>query len=104
MSVGILIPGLQKHILDIAATIEYGTTITYQELARQIGKPDLAKQVQAALMKNPLPLVFPCHRVVSGPDDVGNHTWGKKMKTRLLQLEAIHSKAATGPHDSRQVP
>ena len=91
--VGILIPGLQRHILDIAATIEYGQTLTYSEVARQLGLPNKAKCVQEALMKNPLPLVYPCHRAVPGPDDVGSHAWGSKLKARLLQLEAINCRS-----------
>ena len=90
--VGILIPGLQRHILDIATKIEYGQTCTYSEVARQLGLPNKAKYVQGALMKNILPLIVPDHRVVAGADDIGSHRWNRATKARLLRLEAINSR------------
>ena len=51
----------QLRVWRALAGIGYGQTTTYAELARSIGRPHAARAVGAALSRNPLPLVVPCH-------------------------------------------
>ena len=55
----------QVSVWRALATIEYGTTITYAELAREVGRPSAFRAVGQANGANPLPIFFPCHRVVA---------------------------------------
>jgi methylated-DNA-[protein]-cysteine S-methyltransferase len=55
----------QRTVLEALTGIEPGRTVTYGELAHRIGNPGAARAVGQALRHNPLPLVWPCHRVVA---------------------------------------
>ena len=69
------------------ARIPYGTTATYGEIARRIGRPRAARAVGHANGRNPLPLVIPCHRVVAAGGKLGGYGGGLPLKRRLLELE-----------------
>ncbi len=77
-------PFVQK-LLEETRKIRYGTTITYSELARNIGCKG-ARAVGRALANNPVPIVIPCHRVVA-KQGIGGYSAGVDIKTRLLELE-----------------
>ncbi|MBU4374452.1 MAG: methylated-DNA--[protein]-cysteine S-methyltransferase [Euryarchaeota archaeon] len=79
-----LSPFTQK-LLEETRKIRYGTTITYSELARNIGCRG-ARAVGGALANNPIPIVIPCHRVVA-KHGIGGYSAGADIKTRLLELE-----------------
>ena len=81
-----LSPFAQK-VLEETRKIRYGETITYSELARNIGSKG-ARAVGRALAINPLPIVIPCHRVVA-KNGIGGYSAGVDIKTRLLELEKI---------------
>ena len=66
--------------------IPYGKTISYADLAKQAGKPLAYRAVGTACGKNPLPLIIPCHRVIS-QQGLGGFTGGLKIKKFLLNLE-----------------
>lgn len=70
-------------------SIPIGTTITYTELAKQLNSHPRA--IGQALRKNPLPLLYPCHRVISkiGIGGFAGETQGKliKIKQSLLNFE-----------------
>ncbi|MHC4983476.1 MAG: methylated-DNA--[protein]-cysteine S-methyltransferase, partial [Planctomycetota bacterium] len=73
--------------------IPYGTTISYGELARRIGRDGAARAVARAMSSNPLPLVVPCHRVIYSDGRAGGFSAeaGPSLKQRLLELESrIH--------------
>jgi methylated-DNA-[protein]-cysteine S-methyltransferase len=80
-----LSPFVQK-VLEEARKIEYGRTITYAELARNIGSKGEARAAGRALAKNPIPIIIPCHRVVA-KHGIGGYSVGVDIKTRLLELE-----------------
>ncbi|MCB1639461.1 MAG: methylated-DNA--[protein]-cysteine S-methyltransferase, partial [Thiothrix sp.] len=54
----------QRQVLAALQTIPYGRTVSYADLARQIGRPKAVRAVGAANGRNPLPIVIPCHRVI----------------------------------------
>lgn len=68
--------------------VEYGTRVTYGELAVLSGHPRACRAVGNALHKNPLPILIPCHRVV-GATGIGNYAFGIEHKRRLMVLEGI---------------
>jgi methylated-DNA-[protein]-cysteine S-methyltransferase len=80
----------QRRVLQACAQLDYGQTVTYGELARRIGHPTASRAVGAALGRNPLPLVIPCHRVVGCNGSLGGFSaeQGLKVKRWLLDLEA----------------
>ncbi len=79
-----LSPFTQK-VLDETRKIRYGTTITYSELARNIGSTAV-RAVGGALSRNPIPIIIPCHRVVA-KNGIGGYSAGIGIKTGLLELE-----------------
>ena len=74
-------------ILKYSLTIPYGYRITSRQLAYDINRPDLEKNIQKLITSNPLPLLYPCHRIVENEHSIGLHAWGRKMKRRLLDFE-----------------
>jgi methylated-DNA-[protein]-cysteine S-methyltransferase len=79
--------GYARRVLRETAKIPYGKTRTYQGLADLTGRPDAALQVISTLLANPLPILVPCHRVVSGEPGIGSYVAGAERKHWLLQLE-----------------
>lgn len=67
--------------------IEWGTTISYGELARRIGRPNASRAVGAANGQNPIPIVIPCHRVIGANGKLTGFGGGIAVKRRLLDLE-----------------
>ncbi len=81
------LPGFTRRVLRQTAKIPYGRTRTYQQIAEAAGRPDAYRQVLSTLMINPLPLVIPCHRVVTHKSGVGSYIAGARKKSWLLRLE-----------------
>ena len=67
--------------------IPYGETRSYGWLAEKVGRPKATRAVGQALSKNPIPIVFPCHRVVESDGSLGGYSGGTEKKRRLLALE-----------------
>ena len=77
-----------QSVLEETQKIEYGTVITYSELARRIGSRAV-RAVGGALSRNPVPIIVPCHRVVA-KDGLGGYSCGLDLKIKLLELECKH--------------
>lgn len=78
----------QEKVWQALQTIPYGQTISYQELARRVGKPTAARAVGMANHHNPLPIVIPCHRVVGKNGSLTGYAGGLDLKRYLLALES----------------
>ncbi len=78
----------QCEVWKITRLIPYGETRSYTWVAEQIKKPQAMQAVGQALSKNPLPIIIPCHRVITSDGKLGGFSGGVKMKRRLLYLEA----------------
>lgn len=68
-----------------------GSTRSYGEIARAIGRPDAARDVGAALARNPYPIVVPCHRIVAANGALTGFSapGGLATKRRMLELEGV---------------
>jgi methylated-DNA-[protein]-cysteine S-methyltransferase len=77
----------QRKVWDRLAEIPYGETITYGEIARELGDPALARAVGGAVGHNPLSIVVPCHRVVGSDGKLTGYAGGLERKRFLLELE-----------------
>lgn len=75
------------------ADIPYGTTISYGEQARRLGRPTAARAVGAANGRNPLPIVLPCHRIVGADGSLVGFGGGLSRKELLLAHEARYARA-----------
>jgi methylated-DNA-[protein]-cysteine S-methyltransferase len=77
----------EQAALRAAAQIPPGEVRSYAWVAMQIGRPKAARAVGRVMARNPLPLLFPCHRVVDSSGDLHNYFYGLEMKARLLAME-----------------
>lgn len=76
-----------KKTLTAVKNIPYGKTVSYQQIANQIGNPMAARAVGNANANNPIPIVIPCHRVIASDGTLGGYGGGLRMKQWLLELE-----------------
>jgi len=77
----------QRAVWNITQSIPYGKTRSYSWISNQLGKERAARAVGQALGSNPLPIVIPCHRVISSAGELGGYTGGLDIKKRLLTIE-----------------
>ena len=82
----------QRRVWDLVSRIPYGQTTTYGDLARELsgtatGGTVLAKDVGAAVGRNPLCIIVPCHRVVGKNGALTGYAGGLGRKRFLLNLE-----------------
>jgi methylated-DNA-[protein]-cysteine S-methyltransferase len=77
----------QRSVWDALLAIPRGGTTSYGMLSRSIGQPAAVRAVGAAVGRNPLSIVVPCHRVVGADGSLTGYAGGLERKTALLQLE-----------------
>jgi methylated-DNA-[protein]-cysteine S-methyltransferase len=77
-----------RSVWEALGVVAYGDTVTYGQLARSIGHPQAARAVGAALGRNPLAIVVPCHRVVAAGGRLGGFAGGIARKRFLLDRES----------------
>lgn len=83
---------LQLIVWDLVMQVRYGDTVTYGELASRIGgeataQQVTAQQVGAAVGRNPLCILVPCHRVTDRNGKLAGYAGGIGRKRHLLELE-----------------
>jgi len=80
-----------KAVLETLRSVPRGKVISYGVLAGIVGKPTAARAVASVMRRNPLPLIYPCHRVVAGDLSLCGFSGGGgvKMKKYLLTLEGV---------------
>jgi methylated-DNA-[protein]-cysteine S-methyltransferase len=77
----------QRRVWAQVSAIPYGETATYGQLADQLGDGTTAQEVGAALARNPLCIVIPCHRIVGADGGLTGYAGGLGRKRFLLELE-----------------
>ena len=70
------------------ASVAFGETITYGELARRAGSPGSARAAGAATGRNPIGIIVPCHRIVGSDGSLTGYAGGIERKRALLALES----------------
>lgn len=79
---------MQIQVWQALLQIPTGETMTYQDIARQIGKPKAARAIGNAVGSNPVSLLIPCHRVIRGTGIIDNYGWGSPRKKLILGMES----------------
>ena len=78
----------QRRVWEEAMEIPFGLTLSYGQLAVNIGDPDAARAVGGALGRNALAIIVPCHRIVPAEsEEAGGFAWGMERKKWLLAHE-----------------
>ncbi|WP_222563917.1 methylated-DNA--[protein]-cysteine S-methyltransferase [Novilysobacter antarcticus] len=77
----------QRDIWSALAEIRYGETVSYGELASRAGHAGAVRAAGAAVGRNPLPIVVPCHRVLGADGSMTGFSGGLPIKRQLLGLE-----------------
>ncbi|MFE9768185.1 methylated-DNA--[protein]-cysteine S-methyltransferase [Streptomyces sp. NPDC005808] len=86
----------QQRVWKALEVIPYGTTLSYGEIAAQIGAPRAAvRAVGTAIGANPLLVVRPCHRVIAANGALSGYAAGPERKQRLLELENARPTASS---------
>ena len=85
----------QRAVWGELLRIERGTTCSYAEIARRLGAPSASRAVGAAVGRNPVSIVVPCHRVLGSGGALTGYAGGLDRKTALLRLES--ARAAVRP-------
>lgn len=80
--------GFRGQVQQHLARIGYGRTATYRQLAAELDRPGAVRAVGTACATNPLPLVWPCHRVLRSDGGLGGYRGGLAAKHRLLEMES----------------
>lgn len=79
----------QKKVWHALLKIPTGKTISYQDLARSIGKPKAVRAVANAVGANPVVYFIPCHRVIRKNGELGGFSAGIMRKRALLKAEKV---------------
>ncbi|MGN7227911.1 methylated-DNA--[protein]-cysteine S-methyltransferase [Dietzia maris] len=80
--------GFRGEVQQHLARVGYGRTATYREIAAQLDRPGAVRAVGTACATNPLPLVWPCHRILRSDGGLGGYRGGLAAKQRLLEMES----------------
>ena len=81
------VPEFNRGVYEIARAIPPGKTITYGDIAKQLGGVQLSRDVGQALGRNPCPIVVPCHRVLAAGNKPGGFSANGGVVTKLKMLE-----------------
>jgi AraC family transcriptional regulator of adaptative response/methylated-DNA-[protein]-cysteine methyltransferase len=78
----------EVRVWETLLGIPMGKCSTYSDIAAKLGKPKAARAVGAAVGKNPMSFVVPCHRVLGRSGDITGYHWGMTRKRAMLGWEA----------------
>lgn len=90
------LPEFSRRVYEIVRKIPIGQTLTYGDVAKQLGDVALAREIGQAMGKNPTPIIMPCHRVVAANGKTGGFSapGGIDTKMKLLSIERRHGNHA----------
>ncbi|NLW00207.1 MAG: methylated-DNA--[protein]-cysteine S-methyltransferase [Clostridiales bacterium] len=81
----------QLQVWNALREIPYGQVASYKDIAIRIGRPNASRAVGQACGANPIPIIVPCHRVLTANHRLGGFSSGLEKKTALLELEGSYS-------------
>ena len=79
----------QQAVWQALLSIPFGQTTRYGALAGHIGRPTAVRALGAAVGRNPLSIIVPCHRVIGADGSLTGYAGGLDRKTALLRLEGV---------------
>jgi len=79
----------QRQVWAALQRIPLGKTVSYSDLAREIGRPRALRAVGGACGLNPIPVLIPCHRVLGAHGRLGGFSGGLEWKRMLLAAEGV---------------
>ena len=84
----------QKRVWEELRKIPFGKTVSYQQIANQLGNPKVIRAAASANGKNPIPIIIPCHRVIGSDGSLTGYSGGLQRKKWLLEHESpIHEES-----------
>ena len=89
----------QRRVWEVLRQIPFGETMSYGEVAERAGCPGSARAVGAAVGRNPVAIVVPCHRVIGSDGSLTGYAGGLERKVSLLE----HERAVSGVGRGRLV-
>lgn len=83
----------QQSVWQALLQIPPGDTVSYGEISRRLGQPGAVRAVGAAIGRNPISIIVPCHRVMGASGALTGYAGGLARKTALLRLEGALEEA-----------
>jgi len=80
-------PFYNNSLMEITK-VPYGRTASYSQIAKKLNSPKAARSVGTANAHNPIPIIIPCHRIITKSGKLGGYAGGLKMKRYLIELES----------------
>ena len=77
----------QQKVWKELYEVPFSKTLSYGELAKKMGEPNLVRAAASANGKNKIAIIVPCHRIVGADRSLVGYAWGKARKKWLLQHE-----------------
>jgi methylated-DNA-[protein]-cysteine S-methyltransferase len=93
----------EQSALRAAAQIPPGQVRSYGWIAERIGAPNAASAVGRVMARNPVRMLYPCHRVVDAAGHLHNYGYGLEVKTRILELEGFVGSVPVKARSPQQV-
>jgi len=84
----------EVRVWETLLAVPLGCATTYSDIARRIGNPKAARAVGAAVGRNPISFVVPCHRVLGRSGALTGYHWGLARKQAIIGWEAGHKASA----------
>lgn len=91
------VPEFNQRVYRLARSIAPGQTLSYGEVAAQLGEPGAARAVGQALGHNPFAPIVPCHRVLAAGKRAGGFSAGGGVATKLRMLQIEKAQLGDGP-------
>ncbi len=82
-------PPFQRKVFEFMKKVDYGTTLTYEEVAKSVNNPLARQAIGNTIKNNPLLILIPCHRIVHKDGHLAGFMYGNEVQQKLLDLEGI---------------
>ena len=92
----------QRRVWRALAAVPFGATVSYLALAQSLGLPRSVRAVAAAVGRNPISVIIPCHRVIGSDGSLTGYAGGLERKRKLLALEAAAQPLLQRPTTGRR--
>ena len=77
----------QINVWKCLLEVPFGSLVSYEELAINVGNIKAVRAVASAVAHNPISILIPCHRIIRKNGDIGNYRWGRELKSAFIEYE-----------------